>query len=122
MKTPFSKRLLKLDYIIMGILLLILIAGAIINGIYVMYMSKELLSIGMDASMISQPFDLSILATIVSVWAAQLGISSGAYYVMVKSDHKIEYPLEFIEKMPEDIKAQVDMTSIITAVLSITGD
>ncbi len=122
MKKPFSKKLLVFDYIIMVILLVILVICSIMNGIYMQNISKEILNNGMDISMISVPFDISTLVTICSVWAAQLAVSSGSYYILIRSDHKIEYPIRMIGELPEDIKDKVDYDSLIANVLSNTGN
>jgi len=122
MKKPFSKKLLAFDYIIMVILLVILVVCAVINGIYVQNVTQEMLYSGMDISMVSVPFDISTLATICSVWAAQLAVSSGSYYILIRSDHKIEYPIRMISELPEDIKDRVDYDSLIANVLSTTGN
>jgi len=122
MKKPFSKKLLVLDYIIMAILLAILVICAIANGIYIQNITHEILSAGIDVSMISVPFDISTLVTICSVWAAQLAVSSGSYYILIRSDHKIEYPIRMISELPEDIKDRVDYDSLIANVLSNTGN
>lgn len=122
MKKPFSKQLLAFDYIIMVILLAILILCAIVNGIYIQNITHEMLQNGMDISMISVPFDISTLVTICSVWATQLAVSSGSYYLLIRSDHKIEYPIRMISELPEDIKDRVDYDALIANVLSNTGN
>ncbi len=122
MKKPFSKKLLVFDYIIMVILLVVLIVCTVINGIYIQNIIQEILNNGMDTSTITVPFDISTLVTICSVWATQLAVSSGSYYILVRSDHKIEYPIRMIGELPEDIKDKVDYDSLIANVLSNTGN
>lgn len=122
MKKPFSKKLLVFDYIIMVVLLIILVVCSIVNGIYMQNTTRQMLSIGMDISMISVPFDVSTLVTICSVWAAQLAVSSGSYYILIRSDHKIEYPIRMIGELPDDIKDKVDYDNLIANVLSNTGN
>ncbi len=122
MKKPFSKKLLVFDYIIMVVLLVILVVCSIINGIYIQNVTQEMISNGIDISMISVPFDISTLSIIVGTWATQLGISSTAYYVLIRSDHRIEYPIRMISELPEDIKDRVDYDSLIANVLSTTGN
>ena len=39
---------------------------------------------------------------------------------MTRSDHKIELPMRMINTLPDDIKEQVDMNELITAVLQNT--
>ncbi len=122
MSKPFSKKLLAFDYIIMVILLAILVICAIVNGIYMQNITKEILNNGMDISMISVPFDVSTLSIIVGTWVAQLGISSTAYYILIRSDHKIEYPIRMINELPDDIKDKIDYDNLIANVLSNTGN
>lgn len=121
-RLEYSKKLLKLDYIIAGILLGLFIACLAINGIYTMITMNNLIATGYDVSMIviAAPFNLEIFGTILGIWIAQLGISTGAYYIMAKSDHKIQLPMMLINELPKDIKDQVDMTTIITTALTCT--
>lgn len=123
-KKGFSKRLLIADYIISGILILAFFICICINGAYVMEVTNKMIELGLDISMISitQPFDLNIFGVILGIWIAQLGISSGAYYVLIKSEHKIELPIQLLNDLPENVKERVDMTQIITSVLSCTDN
>lgn len=119
-KKGFSKKLLVWDYIIAVILLIAFLICSSINGLYVMHTTNRLIEMGMDVSMISitAPFNLDIFGIFLSTWIIQLGVSSGAYYSLAKSEHKIELPMQLINELPEDVKEQVDMTTIITTVLS----
>ena len=119
---PFSKKILALDYMIMVILLAIIVICAVVNGIYIQNITQEMLKNGIDTSMVTVPFDVSTLSVIVGTWAAQLGISSTAYYILIRSDHKIEYPIRMIGELPEDIKDKVDYNALIANVLSNTGN
>lgn len=119
-----SKKLLIADYVIAAILLVALFICIYINGAYTMDVTNELLGMGIDVSTaaMTPPFNLDIFGIILGIWIAQLGVSSGAYYVLIKSEHKMELPIQLLNELPEDIKAQVDMTQIITAVLSCTDN
>lgn len=121
-KKQFSKKLLTLDYIIAGILIVAFFICHIINGIYAINTINNLIELGMDVSMVSipAPFNLDIFGVILGIWIAQLGISSGAYYYMCKSDHKIELPITLINELPDEVKEEVDMTALITSALNIT--
>lgn len=116
----FSKKLLFADYVVA----LLLIAGFFIcvalNGIYAKEILALMIDCGIDVtySSIPQLFNLDGFGILLSSWIIQLGVSSGAYYVMSKSDHKVQLPMAMINTMPEDIKEQVDMTQIITTILS----
>ena len=121
-KKGFSKQLLIADYIVAIALLIAFFVCTYINGNYVMETTNMLIEMGADMSVISisPPFNLDMFGVILGVWIAQLGLSSGAYYVLVKSEHKIELPIWLLSELPEDIKEQVDLTQIITSVLSCT--
>lgn len=121
-KLGLSKKMLYADYAIAIILIMVVFIFACINGIYIMTTVNELVEMGADISVIdiSAPFDLDILGVILGIWIAQLGLSTGAYYVLVKSERKIELPIKLLNDLPEDIKEQVDVTQIITTVLSST--
>lgn len=119
---PFSKKLLILDYAIAVILLVCLFVCLIANGVYSYNMSQELIISGIDVSSIAQPFDLGTLSIVIGTWVAQLGISSGAYYMLAKSEHKIELPMRLINELPDDIKDKVNMTELITTVLNTTDN
>lgn len=120
----FSKKLLIADYIIS----LLLIAGFFIclslNGAYAKEVYSAMINNGIDISYSSIPqlYSLDGFGVLLSVWIAQLGISSGAYYLMSRSDHKIQLPMAMLNTMPDDIKNQLDMTQVITTVLSTTDN
>ena len=123
-KKGFSKKLLIADYVVAVILVAAFFICTYINGIYTMETMSVLIEMGMDVSsvMINPPFNLDIFGIFLSTWIIQLGVSSAAYYMMAKSEHKIELPMELINDLPQDIKDQVDMTEIITTVLSSTDN
>lgn len=120
----FSKKLLIADYIIAVILVAVFFACTYINGVYTMETLNRLIDIGVDISVItiSPPFNLDMFGIFLSTWIVQLGVSSGAYYMMAKSEHKIELPMQLINDLPREIKEQVDMTQIITTVLGSTDN
>ena len=94
------------------------------NGVYTMDTMNKLIEAGIDVSIITitPPFDLNIFGVFLSTWIVQLGVSSGAYYMMAKSEHKIELPMALVNDLPNDIIERVDMTQIITTVLSCTDN
>lgn len=120
----FSKKLLFADYVVA----LLLIAGFFIcvalNGIYAKEFILQMINSGMDISYSSIPqlFSLDGFGILLGAWITQLGLSSGAYYLMSRSDHKIQLPMAMLNTMPEDIKSQLDMTQVITTVLSTTDN
>lgn len=122
MKQPFSKKLLYLDYLIMGILILGYFICLVINSLYADNFLKLAISSGYDLSSIVVPtlINMDSYVTFMTAWIAQVGVSSAAYYVMTRSDHKIELPMRMINTLPDDIKEQVDMNELITAVLQNT--
>lgn len=123
-KTATSKKILHLDYIIAGILLAVFLFCAMVNGIHAIVTMNRLLELGIDISMASipHPFDLDIFGILLGTWIIQLGISTGAYYIMCKSDHKIQLPMMLVNDLPKEIQDKVDMTQIITTVLSCTDN
>lgn len=123
-KKGFSKKLLIADYIIAAILLVAFFICVYINGTYAMATTNKLIEMGLDISLvtITPPFNLDMFGILLSAWIVQLGVSSGAYYVLIKSEHKIELPIQLLNDLPQDVKEQVDMTQIITSVLSCTDN
>lgn len=123
-KIGFSKKLLIADYVIAVILVIVFLICVFINGTYTMDVMNEMVEMGTDASMISiaPPFNLDIFSIFLSTWIIQLGVSSGAYYVLVKSEHKIQLPMQLVNDLPQDIKDRVDMNQIITTVLTSTDN
>lgn len=123
-KKGFSKKLLIADYVVAVILVAVFFICVHINGTYTMETMDKLIEMGMDVSMvtIAPPFNLDIFGLLLSTWIVQLGVSSGAYYMMAKSEHKVELPMALVNDLPQDIKDQVDMTQIITTVLSSTDN
>lgn len=123
-KKGFSKKLLIADYVIAVILVAVFFICTYINGVYTMDTINRLIELGVDVSIvtITPPFDLNIFGIFLSTWIVQLGVSSGAYYMMAKSEHKVELPMTLVNDLPQDIKEQVDMTQIITTVLSCTNN
>lgn len=120
----FSKKLLIADYIIAVILVAVFFICVYVNGTYTMDTLNKMIEMGMDVStvVITPPFNLDIFGIFLSTWIIQLGVSSGAYYMMAKSEHKVELPMQLVNDLPQDIKEQVDMTQIITTVLSCTDN
>lgn len=120
----FSKKLLIADYIVA----ILLIAGFFIcialNGSYAKDIYYTMLSNGMDISYASIPqlYPLDGFGILLGVWVTQLGLSSGAYYLMSRSDHKIQLPMAMLDTMPEEIKSQLDINQFVTTVLSTTDN
>lgn len=123
-KKGFSKKLLIADYAIAIILMIAFFICAHINSSYVIGVTNKIIEMGMDVSaiIITPPFNLEIFGVFLSTWIIQLGVSSGAYYVLIKSEHKMELPMQLLNDLPQDVKEQVDMTQIITSVLSYTDN
>ena len=84
-------------------------------------MSIDLIEAGTpeNISGVIAPIDLSQIAVILTAWIAQLGISSGAYYFMCKSDHAKEIPAQMIKDLPKDMREKIsDPTEIIVAAIT----
>lgn len=118
----FSKKLLIADYIITIALAIAFFVCTYINGRYTMNTIEHLIELGIDVSCatITPPFSLDTFGIFFSAWIGQLGISSAAYFVLVKSERKMQLPMMLINELPQDIKDNVDMTEIITTVLTST--
>lgn len=120
----FSKRLLFSDYLIAIILILGYFICIGINGLYAKEFVDSMLNTGIDISCMTVPqlFSLDGFTVLIGAWVAQLGISSGAYYMLCKSDHKIQLPIRLLNDLPSDIKDKVDCTEIINTVLTTTDN
>lgn len=120
----FSKQLLMADYAIAIIMVIVFFICTCINGSYTMETMDKLIEMGVDVSIttITPPFNLDMFGVLLSTWIIQLGVSSGAYYVLIKSEHKIELPIQLLNDLPKDVKEQVNVTEIITSVLSCTDN
>lgn len=120
----FSKKLLFADYIIAIALILGFFICVALNGAYAKELYNSMINSGIDISYSSIPllYNLEGFGILLGTWIIQLGISSGAYYMMSKSDHKIQLPMAMLNTMPDDIKSQLDMTQVVIAVLSTTDN
>lgn len=123
-KIGLSKKLLIADYVIAVILVVMFFICSYINGVYTMQVINQLIETDVDISTVtvSPPFDLNMFGVFLSTWIVQLGVSSGAYYVLIKSEHKMELPIQLLNDLPQDVKEQVDLTQVITSVLSCTDN
>lgn len=88
MKLEFSKKLLIVDYILF---ILLCICAVIITTV-----------------------DFTV---VIAAWVTQIGISSAAYYWKAKNENKVKIPLKVVETLPEEIRQELDMTTIITSIL-----
>lgn len=124
MKQPFSKKLLIIDYIIAVVLIVGYMVCVALNGIYEMYYVSNILANCYDAGYLTsvQLLNLDGFGVLLGIWIAQLGVSSGAYYMLVKSEHKIQLPMRMINELPEDVKAQVNMNDLIVTILTTTDN
>lgn len=120
----FSKKLLFADYIIAIALILGFFICVSLNGAYAKELYASMINSGIDISYSSIPqlYNLDGFGILLGTWIIQLGLSSGAYYMMCKSDHKIQLPMAMLNTMPDEIKEQLDMTQVVTTVLSTTDN
>lgn len=118
----FSKKLLFADYIIAILLILGFFICVTLNGVYAKETYNTMINSGIDISYSSVPqlYNLDGFCILLGTWIIQLGISSGAYYMMSKSDHKIQLPMAMLNTIPDEIKSQLDLNQVITTVLSTT--
>jgi hypothetical protein len=124
MKKPFSKKLLIIDYVVAVVLIMGYMVCVALNGLYEMQYISNILVNGYDSGYLTtvQLFNLDGFGVLLGIWIAQLGISSGAYYMLIKSEHKIQLPMQMINELPDDVKEQVDMNELITTVLTTTDN
>ena len=54
---------------------------------------------------------------IICTYIGQLTIATGAYYWKAKCENRIKVPMKVIKSLPKDIREQVDLTTIITAII-----
>lgn len=120
----FSKKLLFADYIIAIVLIFGFLICVALNGAYAKELYVSMINSGIDISYSSIPqlYNLDGFGILLGTWIIQLGVSSGAYYMMSKSDHKIQLPMAMLNTMPDEVKEQLDMTQVITTVLSTTDN
>lgn len=120
----FSKKLLFADYIIAIALIVGYFICVGVNGIYAKSIIDSMINSGFDISCMTVPqiFSLDGFGILLSSWIIQLGLSSGAYYMMSKSDHKIQLPMAMLNTMPDEIKQQLDMTAVVTTVLTTSDN
>lgn len=124
MKKPFSKKLLIIDYVVAVVLIMGYMVCVTLNGLYEMQYISNILVNGYDSGYLTtvQLFNLDGFGVLLGIWIAQLGISSSAYYLLIKSEHKIQLPMQMINELPDDVKEQVDMNELITTVLTTTDN
>ena len=120
-KKEFSKKILVADYLIALLIVIFLIICSIKNYIYVSNIQRTIIETGCQISII-YPYDLTNLTIILTAWIGQLGISSTAYYIMCKSDQKVQLGMGIVRTMADNIKDRLDMTAIVTTVLNATDN
>ena len=59
------------------------------------------------------------LTEIIVAWAAQLGISSGFYYLKAKSENRTKIPIKVISSLPPEIRKEVNLTELIQTVIQM---
>lgn len=57
------------------------------------------------------------LTTVICAYIGQLTIATGAYYWKAKCENRIKVPMKVINSLPTDIREQVDLTTIIAAII-----
>lgn len=91
----FSKKLLVVDYAILGILVAAFIVFTIFDK------------------------DTTNLAIVIGAWIAQLAVSSGCYYWKAKAENLIKIAIQMLIDLPEDMKEKADPNQIIASVLGM---
>lgn len=60
--------------------------------------------------------DLDFTA-VICAYLAQLGIAQGAYYWKAKCENRVKVPIKVIQTLPKEIREQLDLTTIIVAII-----
>ena len=55
--------------------------------------------------------------SIILAWIAVMGVSQAAYYWKAKNENRTKVPINVISSLPEDVREQLDLTAIITAII-----
>jgi hypothetical protein len=55
--------------------------------------------------------------SVLVAWVVQLGISSAAYYWKAKNENRVKVPIQVIRSLPPEVRDQVDLTQIVTAII-----
>lgn len=55
--------------------------------------------------------------TVICAYLVQLGVAQGAYYWKAKCENRIKVPIKVIQTLPKEIRAQLDLTTIIVAII-----
>lgn len=55
--------------------------------------------------------------TVICAYLVQLGVAQGAYYWKAKCENRIKVPIKVIQSLPKDLRDQLDLTAIITAII-----
>lgn len=121
----FSKKLLLADYIVALVLIIGFFVCVVLNGFYVRETIDIMVNNGIDISYLTstqQLYPLDGFGILLGAWIIQLGVSSGAYYMMCKSDHKVQLPMILLNDIPDDIKDKLDLTQIVTTLLSTSDN
>lgn len=95
MRKSYSKKMMDRDYIILGLMLIVL---------------------GMLSCLDK---DATWWAAAVTAWIAQVAVSTGAYYSKAKAENKIKLPILLIKDLPDDMRERIDPTEVIVAVIGM---
>lgn len=55
--------------------------------------------------------------SVICAYLVQLGVAQGAYYWKAKCENRIKVPIKVIQSLPKDLRDQLDLTTIITAII-----
>lgn len=54
---------------------------------------------------------------VICAWIGVIGASVAVYYWKAKTENRIKIPLKVLESLPETLRADLDLTQIITAII-----
>lgn len=55
--------------------------------------------------------------SIICAWIAVIGASAAAYFWKAKTENRIKVPIKVIESLPEDVRDELNLTELITAII-----
>ena len=95
MKKCYSKRKVDRDYIIFGVMLIILVVLILLDK------------------------DTTAWLVVCTTWIGQIGVSSGFYFKKAGDENRIKLPILLLKDLPDDMRERVDPTEVITSVIGM---
>ena len=55
--------------------------------------------------------------SVVLAWIGVIGVSQAAYYWKARTENRTKVPINVISSLPKDVREQLDLTQIMTAII-----